>query len=147
MRLFAWAVGFTGVVRALVVNALPMRPCRRCGVSHRNANGFCDNHQALAVGWSARQRGKTTTQRGYGHSWRVIRDRILKRDKYCCVKCRELGFVVKATDVDHIVPKEFGGDDSDENLQSLCKVHHKEKTQAEAKQGRLDAMGGGITKV
>ena len=47
---------------------------------------------------------------------------------------------MNATDVDHIVPKEFGGNDSDENLQSLCKDHHKEKTQTEAKQGRLDAM-------
>lgn len=122
---------------------MPLRPCRRCGVAHKNQNGFCDNHQALAVGWTARQRGKTTTQRGYGHDWRITRDRILKRDKYCCVKCAELGFVVKATDVDHVIAKEFGGDDSDENLQSLCRDHHKEKTQAESLLSRRLAKGVG----
>ena len=33
-----------------------------------------------------------------------------------------------ATDVDHIVPKVYGGGDDASNLQSLCAGHHRQKT-------------------
>lgn len=147
MQLCVLVVGFIGIVVESSVRSLPMRPCRRCGVAHGNANGYCDKHQALAVGWTARQKGKTTTQRGYGYAWRLTRDRVLRRDKYCCVMCGAASWVVPATDVDHIVPKEFGGDDSDDNLQSLCKDHHKVKTQSESALSRKNGKGGGILKV
>ena len=36
-----------------------------------------------------------------------------------------------ATDVDHIVPLAEGGNDSAENLQTLCHSHHSRKTAIE----------------
>jgi hypothetical protein len=35
---------------------------------------------------------------------------------------------VRATEVDHIVPKAFGGTDHASNLRSLCAAHHRLKT-------------------
>jgi 5-methylcytosine-specific restriction enzyme A len=62
----------------------------------------------------------------------------------CCVACRKLGVLVKATVADHIEPA------TDEHsfwhgaLQSLCAMHHQAKRQAESngKQWRL-RMGCG----
>ncbi|MBE9509154.1 MAG: HNH endonuclease [Chloroflexi bacterium] len=53
-----------------------------------------------------------------------------------CRECAELGLVVSATDVDHIVPKRDGGQDELENLQSLCQAHHSAKTAGERGAGR-----------
>lgn len=62
--------------------------------------------------------------------WPKVRKRILRRDRHRCVAieqdgqpCGEL-----ATDVDHVRP---GDDHSDENLQSLCSWHHKQKSASE----------------
>jgi 5-methylcytosine-specific restriction endonuclease McrA len=42
-----------------------------------------------------------------------------------CVKCGD-----KATDVDHVIELDAGGEDSIENLQPLCNPCHKVKTSA-----------------
>jgi 5-methylcytosine-specific restriction protein A len=34
----------------------------------------------------------------------------------------------RASDVDHILPRAFGGTDDEHNLQALCSRHHKRKT-------------------
>lgn len=112
------------------------RPCREFGcpnlVKSRNQKGFCDDHADKRSNWNKRpQRSGSTTERGYGHAWRKLRERVLKRDNYLCVKHYAIGEVVMATDVDHIVSKEQGGTDDMENLQSLCSPCHKEKTARE----------------
>jgi 5-methylcytosine-specific restriction protein A len=55
--------------------------------------------------------------------WRGRRAVVLHRDGYKCVKCG-----ARATDVDHIKPRAFGGGDELTNLQSLCKTCHRSKT-------------------
>jgi 5-methylcytosine-specific restriction protein A len=35
---------------------------------------------------------------------------------------------LRASDVDHITPRSFGGSDDERNLQALCSTHHKRKT-------------------
>ena len=62
--------------------------------------------------------------------WAARRLRILVRDAYTCRVC---GVVVQGRDahVDHILPIEDGGTDSDLNLQVLCASHHGAKTKAE----------------
>ena len=73
-------------------------------------------------------------------NWRVIRQRIFRRDGGRCtwaywveggrrVRCERA-----ATEVDHIVP---GDDHSDANLRSLCDEHHEEKTRAEGTAARM----------
>jgi 5-methylcytosine-specific restriction protein A len=78
-------------------------------------------------GWDERQRGNRH-QRGYGYLWYRIRDRILKRDNYLCQPCENNHRITTASEVDHILPKAKGGTDDDDNLQSICKKCHAEKT-------------------
>lgn len=112
------------------------RPCREFGcpniVHSRNQHGYCDDHASMRSNWNKRpQRKGSTTERGYGHAWRLLREKVLRRDNYLCVKCSDNGHTITATDVDHIVGKEHGGTDDMDNLQSLCSPCHKEKTARE----------------
>lgn len=65
------------------------------------------------------RRGPTDANRTRGRKWLAIRQRILKRDGFTCVRCP-----AQAEVVDHIKPLAKGGDDSDANLRSLCKPCH-----------------------
>lgn len=47
--------------------------------------------------------------------WLATRARILERDKNRCAYCGR-----KASTVDHIIPRAYGGDESDENLTGCC---------------------------
>ncbi len=98
----------------------------------RSQNGYCDDHADKRSNWNKRpQRTGSTTERGYGHAWRLLREKVLRRDNYLCVNCMVNGYIVEATDVDHIVSKERGGSDDINNLQSLCSPCHNEKTAKE----------------
>lgn len=70
--------------------------------------------------------------------WREkLRPAALRRDRRLCVACLRRGRLVRATDVDHVVPISAGGSPrSMDNLQSLCASCHSHKTGAE-KAGRL----------
>jgi 5-methylcytosine-specific restriction protein A len=74
-----------------------------------------------------------------GRPWRRLRDAVLKRDGFLC-QCEDCqkGDVVPAlaNEVDHIVPLFQGGSDDPSNLRAINDVHHKAKTQAEARQAR-----------
>jgi 5-methylcytosine-specific restriction enzyme A len=85
-------------------------------------------------GWKG-ERG-TRHERGYGAAWDRLRKSILRRDLYLCQPCERIGRTTPAREVDHIIPKANGGTDDDTNLQAICKAHHLEKTQAEAKQAQ-----------
>ena len=73
----------------------------------------------------------TTTERGYGHAWRKLREVVLARDEGFCVECRARGLFVAGNHVDHIKPKAEGGGDELTNLQLLCADCHTDKSQAE----------------
>lgn len=47
--------------------------------------------------------------------WKKIRLAILERDCYTCAYCGG-----PATEVDHIIPRVLGGDESDDNLTAAC---------------------------
>jgi len=70
-----------------------------------------------------------------GTSWARIRARILDRDDYRCVRCGRRGDL----EVDHIIGREHGRDDSAENLQTLCRGCHIQKTRDE--RGRNAVLG------
>nr|WSZ97260.1 HNH endonuclease [Streptomyces sp. NBC_00857] len=65
----------------------------------------------------------------------VRRPRVLARDGYRCVARMRGGSrcLATATDVDHIGDRR---DHTDNNLQSLCRWHHKRKTAAESAAAR-----------
>ncbi|WPC72933.1 HNH endonuclease [Vibrio porteresiae] len=105
-----------------------------CNTLHRNANGYCDEHSEHAMGWKRTQfKNGSSNKRGYGYSWRKLREKILSRDEYLCQPCLAKGQITAATEVDHIINKASGGTDDEYNLQSICKSCHKEKTQSESR--------------
>lgn len=73
---------------------------------------------------------KTAEKRMRGRGWMNLRESVLIRDQY---QCRQCGCVVLPTgaECDHIVPLADGGKDVAENLQTLCKTCHAEKSAAE----------------
>ncbi len=107
------------------------RPCTKAGcTAYATKKGRCDNHQPKQ--WD--HKGKTAHQRGYGSDWRKTRSRVLKRDGHLC-KCDDCvmdGIYLPATEVDHIIPKSRGGDDSLANLRAMNTECHKKKSVKEA---------------
>lgn len=66
--------------------------------------------------------------------WAIIRDRIIKRDKGLCQEHKRQGVIKvaqKYRTVDHIVPRNRGGSDEDDNLELLCKQCHDIKSAKE----------------
>ena len=110
------------------------RPCTypRCA-AYATKGGRCDKHKPKA--WD--HNGKTASQRGYGKQWRATRAVIMRRDLGLCQVCKKKGMITKATEVDHILHKAAGGDDSDANLQAICHTCHRAKT-------RMESQGGGV---
>lgn len=117
---------------------MPTRPAKACRVTNcpnhvtdRKYQGYCEQHKDKA-GWFANEKAKgNDTKRGYGWSWRKLRESVLKRDAYLCKICKDKGKYIKANTVDHIKAKEHGGTDAMNNLQSLCDSCHKAKTARE----------------
>ena len=60
---------------------------------------------------------KSAVDNGTSSQWSKIRQRILKRDSYCCQQCGQDNGKLH---VDHIIPRRLGGTDSEDNLQVLC---------------------------
>lgn len=73
-----------------------------------------------------------------GRPWARLRAEILKRDRYLCQceSCKAEGRATPADEVDHIIPLSQGGTDAPSNLRAINSVHHKLKTQREARHGR-----------
>lgn len=76
-----------------------------------------------------RERGSAAS-RGYGRNWQALREMILSAEPLCR-ECAKQGLVIVATEVDHIIPKKQGGEDSEDNLQPLCHSCHSRKTMRE----------------
>lgn len=106
-------------------------PCCHKGCAALTPLGerYCAKHKQEHA-WH-RTDGKTTTQRGYGASWRRLRSIVLTEEPLCAL-CKRDGRVSEATEVDHITPKANGGTDARNNLQGLCKSCHAKKTGEES---------------
>jgi 5-methylcytosine-specific restriction protein A len=63
-------------------------------------------------------------------SWKRLRRRVLDRDGDRC-QIRGPRCQIDATMVDHILPVSFGGQDSEDNAQAVCKPCHDTKTAQE----------------
>lgn len=77
------------------------------------------------------------TRRGVssGWSWTETKKRIKRRDHYRCQNTVNGKPCLSGLDieVDHIIPREFGGTNHDSNLQVLCGTCHSEKTRGAGK--------------
>lgn len=90
---------------------------------------YCAEHQVLAWQADMRSRGNERV-RGYGRLHRQRRNDLL-RDQPLCAMCLAEGRRRAATVRDHIVPLAEGGDESEQNAQSLCRWCHARKSAAE----------------
>ncbi len=115
----------------------PAKPCRQPGCPElvRNQSAYCEQHQQDHQRVYDQQRG-SSAQRGYGARWRRLRRIKLASDPLCADPFEaHADQVVMATEVDHIIPRKQGGQDTMENLQSLCKSCHSRKTRLENAKG------------
>jgi 5-methylcytosine-specific restriction endonuclease McrA len=72
-------------------------------------------------------------------AWTLARTRQLMREP----DCQFPGCTAPATSVDHVLSRAEGGADLvPENLQSMCKEHHKRKTLHESHRGNKRRKGG-----
>ena len=101
------------------------RTCGFCGMPiHDKRKIFCD---------SRCRRGFNRKYRFFVITWRQVRYRAFRRDKWACVKCGR-----RAREVDHIVPLAEGGNEFDiNNCQSLCRACHLQKTIGEMRERRV----------
>ncbi len=76
-------------------------------------------------------KSRTTRQRRKRGMWLQRVNRILKDLYPFCPVCEAAGVLRLATETDHKVPLEQGGEDTIENMQRLCKEHHAIKTAKE----------------
>ncbi len=113
---------------------MPPKPCTQPMCKQfAIKGGRCEDHKHKPWASSAR---KSKDERGYGYQWKKLRKLILERDTFLCVPCSNAGRLTKATEVDHILNKESGGDDNPANLQSICYPCHIKKTNRESQEAR-----------
>lgn len=118
---------------------MPSRAPTNC--TKPGCNGLIRNDVCTCCGPKRRQRDRahddrrgTAAQRGYDHTWRKVRRMQLMREPLC-YDCKTGGgnnmgggVITIATEVHHIVARRDGGDNSFDNLMSLCKTHHSIRT-------------------
>lgn len=103
-----------------------MRPCHYAGCQNLSRDVYCPDHLAVH-----QQERKDSIKGGYsGTPYGAAWDRLSKRIRHNEPVCRSCK-VRAAQCVDHIRPKAWGGKDNVENLQPLCFLCHKVKTDAE----------------
>ena len=113
-----------------------LRPCNQMGCPALVKRGYCERHRRER---HARQNdarradpARAALDREYKTTrWKRTRAAKLREDPLCG-KCSEEGEVTAACEVDHRVPTAEGGAMYDwDNLQSLCRRHHREKSARE----------------
>jgi 5-methylcytosine-specific restriction protein A len=124
-------------LRGVAVAVASPKPCAQpaCSALVYDGSGWCEKHKRVDGKFSDAHRG-SRHQRGYGSEWDKQRRRVLERDNYLCQVCMKKGWISRARQVDHVLPKAFGGSDDDDNLQSICVPCHKAKTALEGNMGR-----------
>lgn len=107
------------------------RPCNkaggRCtGLVRDGVCSVCGSQRGYKDRAYDSQRG-TAHQRGYGANWKKVRRMQLAHEPLCR-DCKAEGVVTMGVEVHHIQAKRDGGEDSFENLMTLCKSHHSQRT-------------------
>ncbi len=72
-------------------------------------------------------------ERVTGNSLYALMKRFERDNPRVCAECVRQGTASFGAELDHITPLHLGGTNHQANLQWLCKTHHAEKTEREAK--------------
>ena len=104
----------------------PPSPCRHPGCAALTLDGLCPEHRGEAEVAHGRHPLRDTL---YGRRWKAASHQQLRLHPLCA-ECERLGWAVAATVVDHIVPHRMDAKKfwDRSNWQSLCKLHHDQKT-------------------
>jgi 5-methylcytosine-specific restriction enzyme A len=102
------------------VSRKALAPCSVSGCPTLTRTNRCEKHEREAD----LKRG-TSVERGYDHRWRKVRAAFIRANPVCQ---DPEGCIADATDVDHIDGEGPRGDNSPENLRSLCHHHHSRRT-------------------
>lgn len=106
-----------------------LQPCSAPGCAALVTAGRCAEHQREF--YRSKPQSKEKNKR-YGSDWRRLRAWHIRRFPFCAL-CLIEGKTVAADEVDHKIPVAVAPHrrlDAD-NLQSLCRPHHYEKTARE----------------
>ncbi len=99
-------------------------------------SGRCPDHWRVPQQQYDDRRG-TSSQRGYGASWRRQNKADLSQLPLCMDPFGEHGQrIVLSTQHDHRIPKSMGGADDESNLWWLCRSCHSRKTGMETRAGK-----------
>jgi 5-methylcytosine-specific restriction protein A len=107
------------------------RPCNKSACNGLVRDGVCVNCGPIrrAKDRAHDEHRGTAAQRGYDSTWRKVR-RMQLAQSPLCFDCGKDGGVVLATEVHHIKARRLGGENTEDNLMSLCKTHHSKRTAA-----------------
>ena len=106
------------------------RFCRWSGCAELSQESYCAEHMAEYIKKREAERARysktrdTSSKRGYDSKWEVVRIAYLAK-RPVCEQCHDMGLVVPAVLVHHIVPiKDGGARLHSDNLRSLCSSCH-----------------------
>ncbi|MBN2024067.1 MAG: HNH endonuclease [Pirellulales bacterium] len=112
----------------------PLRVCAHPGCPALTPRRYCAAHERLPAAREPDRR-PSAARRGYGGDrWRSLRLAVFRRDHWICRACGKacasgrLAAPADRAHCDHVVPKEQGGTDEIDNLQTLCGSCHSRKT-------------------
>lgn len=104
----------------------PKHPCGQpgCGALVERGKSRCAKH-AAEQGKRYDAERLSAAARGYDRTWRRLRRMVLNRSPLCA-ECGD-----PAIEVHHVIALADGGENTFENLESLCKGCHSRKTRRE----------------
>ena len=104
----------------------PLKPCAdpTCRVKVASHLRFCKAHMSRYTRVRA-QRNRGVHKVYNSQRWRALQRQVMEEEPTCRVCGKE------TKEVDHIIPDRLGGPTTRENLQGLCRLHHRQKTAAQ----------------
>lgn len=87
----------------------------------------------LSVHKATRLAPAQPVERVTGNSLYALMKRFERDSPRVCAECVRQGTASFGAELDHIHPLHLGGTNDNSNLQWLCRTHHAEKTEREAK--------------
>ncbi len=109
------------------------RPCSILSCPNLIAVGkYCEVHRQNQAEESTRKNTSERHRHENTRRWQKVRMMYL-RNYPLCVECGKQNKINPASEVHHIVPVTHGGEDTETNLEPLCKSCHSKKTASERK--------------